>query len=325
MKTYQVVLYDQDEEFVLALMNYLNRSAQIPLLSMAFTSGEELFDYLAVHRVDLIVMETQLDVSKGTLNQETPVLRMYGSDEKTGKDEGNYIFKYSKASDYLRCILRILSEERQVLVADGRGWCMAVYSPIGRSGKTILAKALCRYVQKQEEKPVQSIYIGFEEYGVLGNENYGMEELLYYIKQRADNISMKMKALSGKEDGYDVIPSACSYAELKSLCSDDVNWVLQSVRREGIYDYLIADIGGASLMGIDMLTGFDEVYLPCLRDSDSEKKWNSFCNYLKRLKLKEDLLRHWYPVYVPKDGMTDEKLLTIMQRRESGQLENLAF
>lgn len=326
MKTYKVALCDKEEEFILALMNYLNRSTQIPILSMAFTKEDEMLVYLTVHKVDLIVTEVLPVTIQDTVNRTTPILFSYMSEnfeEPIGEVTGNYrIFKYSPASEYIRVMLRIFSEEEGALPSAGSGICVAVYSPIGRSGKTMLAQALCRYYSGQglEKK---SIYLGMEEYGVLGCENHRMEELLYFIKQRTSNISMKIKSLAMEVQGYDSIPSAVSYEELKELNLEDFKWLLTALRQEGVYDYIMIDVGSASLSGMGLLKEFDVVYLPYLQDSDSKQKWKSFYESLMQRDLKNEALEHWYPVYVAKDGISCEAIQLLEQKRQSGCLEHL--
>ncbi len=326
MKTYKVVLYDKEQEFVLALMNYLNRGTQVPVLSMAFTKEDEMLVYLTAHKVDLIVTEVLPVTIKDSVNRTTPILYSYISENSEESNErviGSYrIFKYSPASEYIRVMLRIFSEEGNTSQSAGNGICIAVYSPIGRSGKTILAQALCRYYSGQGQRK-KSIYLGLEEYGVLGYENHRMEELLYFIKQRASNISMKIKSLAMEVQGYDSIPSAISYRELKELNSEDFQWLLTALCQEGIYDYIVADIGSASLSGVDLLQEFDVVYLPYLQDSDSEQKWKSFCESLMQRDWKREAMERWYPVYVAKEGISHEEIQLLEQTRQSGRLEHL--
>jgi hypothetical protein len=322
VKTYKVVLCDKEEDFVLALMNYLNRNTQIPILSMAFTEEEDMVSYLMVHKVDLIVTEVLPDAIKDTENHMTPVLYSYVSDDAAAVEKYR-IFKYSPASEYIRWMLRILSEENKMVQTAGSGICMAVYSPIGRSGKTILTQALCSYYSRQQTQENRCIYLGLEEYGTYEYDTHRMEELLYFVKQRARNISMKMKALAVEVQNYDSIPSAASYEELKELCLDDIRWLLTALRQEGIYDYILMDIGSASLSGIELLLELDVVYLPYLQDSNSKVKWKSFCNSLTERGLDCEMLKHWYPVYVPEQGMSYEDIHILEQKRQSGQLDHL--
>ncbi len=328
MKTYKVVLCDREEEFVLALMNYLNRSTQIPVLSMAFTKAHEMLLYLKEHKVDLIVTEVIPAGINETENKTTPLLYSYVSEdsEKAAEKQGEKycIFKYSPASEYIRMMLRIFGEEEQNPLVSGNGTCIAVYSPIGRSGKTLLAQALCRYYSSQDVQKKRSIYLGMEEYGVLGYTTHEMEELLYFIKQRSSNISMRMKSLAMEVQGYDSIPSAISYEELKELNSEDFRWLLTALRQEGVYDYALADLGSASITGVEVLQEFDVVYLPYLQDSDSKKKWQSFCRYLEQKELADEILEHWYPVHITRNGISCEEIQLLEQKRRSGDLEHMS-
>lgn len=323
MKTYTVVLFDRDEEYVLALMNYLNRGTQIPILSMAFTDENEMLSFLREHKVDLVITEVlSVDIKK-TLNAEAPVLFTYYSETKTIPDHSYQIFKYSPASEYIRMILQILSEEKEAVHMSGSGECIAVYSPIGRCGKTKLAESLCACYCSEHMNGKNSLYIGMEEYGVLGKDNYKMNELLYLIKQRSNNISMKLKSMCDRRNGYDSIPSAVSYEELKDLNQEDFKWFIGSLCQEGVYDYILFDVGSASLYSIDVLQEFHVVYLPYLSDEESMQKWNSFCRVVKEKDIPAEILARWYPVAAEKIEFQTQKIQLLEEQRRYGRLDNM--
>lgn len=324
MKTYKVVLCDHEERYVTALMNYMNRMSKLPVVSMAFTDVDEMIMYLKEHKVDLIITERMPDSIKNTVNQATKILYIYASQESM-QEGSTGIFKYSPASEYVRSMLQVLSEEEQVVQSGVYGRCIAVYSPHGRCGKTMLAKGLSDYYCRQSMQKSASIYLGMEEYGCRMGDEHAMEELLYYIKQRAGNISMKTKALATKQYGYDLIAGYGSYEELRELTCSDIKWFLEAVRQEGLYERVIADIGSGSLSDLNILQYFDVVYIPRLQESDSEQKWRTFCVTLHNKELGEEVWNRWYPVYIEKNGISYQEIEKLELEREQGELRTMSM
>lgn len=322
MRTYKVVLCDHEEMYVLALMNYMNRMTQIPVISMAFTNVNEMYAYLKDHKVDLIITECTPNGMEDTVNQETKIIHIFTTEEQVLTEKYN-VFKYSPALEYVRKMLQVFSEEEQTVQSDIGGTSIAVYSPHGRSGKTMLAKALSEYYSRQCVKKTGVVYLGMEEYGCQAGDDHAMEELLYYIKQKVANISMKLKALAVNHYGYDMVAANGSYEELRDLNISDIQWFIESVIREGLYERVVVDIGSGSLSNLDILQYFNVVYIPILHDSVSVQKWKTFCKTLQTRKIDEINYNQWYPVYIDKDGLSDQEIRELENKREQGELRSM--
>ncbi|MBQ8982736.1 MAG: hypothetical protein IJ079_04030 [Lachnospiraceae bacterium] len=322
MRTYKVVLCDPEEEYILALMNYINRNTQIPVLAMAFTEAHDMYSYLAEHKADLIFADCIPDEWQENVDRGTKVIYIYTSQKD--KPEGVLgIYKYSPASEYVHSMLQVFSEEEQVVQSGIGGCSIAVYSPHGRSGKTMLAKALCAYYSRQSMQAAGCIYLGMEEYGFRKKDDHAMEELLYYIKQRTGNISMKMKTLAKDCYGYDLITGS-SFEELRELNEEDLKWLIEAVQKEGLYEKVVVDIGSGSLSDLKLLQYFNVVYIPRLRDSDSEQKWKTFCITLDHKEMDESLYHRWYPVYVEPAGISAQDVQSMEYKREHGELRSVS-
>lgn len=327
MKNYKVLLGDSEESFVVALMNYINRNRQLPILAMAFTTPADLEVYLSAHKADLLVISSgweRAELLRKDLN--IPLLRIVeeeGELVQGDRDEG-YISKYTPGSGYVRRILGILSQKRVFLGQEGSCTCMVVYSPIGRCGKTRLSHALCAsHSCKEGIAEGRTLYLGMEEYGNPSTEYHGMEELLYYVKQKSSNLSMKMKAIAKEEAGYDKLFSPLAYQELRELQKDDVAFLLNAIRKEGFYSFLLADIGSGSLVTLEILAEFDVIYLPYLRNTEAQNKLWAFCQVLKNLNVWDRISRNCYPILLEDRQINLEDVRELEQLRQSGKLPAL--
>lgn len=321
MKKYKVLLGDPEERFAVALMNYINCSTQLPFLAMAFTNPADIKAYLSEHKADLLVISS-LWKAYWRSQSETMQPLLWITEEnyaQTEKEEEHLISKYSTGTEYVRCMLKLLSREHPLPGVGAGGSCIAVYSPVGRCGKTRLSQALCQgYTGHGMEGG--GLYLGMEEYGNPDMEYHKMEELLYYIKQQAPNLSIKLKTLAQNMQGYDYIPSPLSYRELWELERADIAFLLNAIRQEGYYSLLVADIGAGSLIRPEILTEFDGIYLPYVRDKKAEGKVWAFCQVLKNLGLWKTLSEYCYPICMEDRELMPEEGRELEQDRQDGKL-----
>lgn len=327
MKNYKVLLGDSEESFVVALMNYINRNRQLPILAMAFTTPADLEVYLSAHKADLLVISSgwvKTELFRNDL--DIPLLRIVeeeGELEQGNRGEG-YISKYTPGSGYVRQILGILSQKRAFLESEGSCICMAVYSPIGRCGKTRLSQALCASNSFNEGLAEgRKLYLGMEEYGNPDTEYHGMEELLYYMKQKSSNLSMKIKAIAKEEAGYDKLFSPLTYQELRELQKEDVEFLLNAIRLEGFYSFLLVDIGPASLATLEILAEFDVIYLPYLRNAEAQNKLRAFCQTLKNLNVWDRVSGNCYPILLEDREIVSGAAYELEQLRQKGNIPTL--
>lgn len=332
MKNYKVLLMDTEEQFVVSLMNYVNRNTQIPILLLAFTKMDEAMDYLSSHKPDLILAGDEFLNELSDEMRKIPILRIVDewkepeekkmSNLRDGEMEELYVFKYSPASAYVHRMLQQLSEKRCQFSLGKAMNSIAVYSPVGRCGVTQLAKEFCKAFCVQDGgKSV--LYIGWEEFATVWDEERRMEQCLYYVKQRSENLSMKLKTLALETQGYDYLPSGGLYSELRELEREDIQWLLERVKQEGYYDFLVVDIGAGSLLQLDFLREFSVIYIPYLQDLHVEQKMSQFAKVMELLPEGEVILDKCFPVCISDGGVSMEQCQRLEDARKHGDLHKL--
>lgn len=325
MKNYKVVICDTDVSFAIALMNYINRNKNLPFLAMVFSDSRQLQEYLVSHSADLLVMDEEIVWQEVT---QIPMLRMRRRESAMQEEDKKtvYISKYSKASVLVTRMLEVLGREKPVAVHIQDGTSIAVYSPIGRCGKTALAERLCEYWNTQgsetREEGVRSIYLGMEEYG-SGSGKDVMETVLYYLKQRSEKLAVQVKALAREYKGFAYIPSADCYQELRELNAEDMRWLLESIRGSGGYQYPVADIGSGSLADLNCLSVFDVIYLPYLQEASAQHRIEVFSNCRRLMYDWNAFAEKCYPIDAGRIPEKAEGIRELEERRWSGSLPNL--
>ena len=123
MKCYKVAICDTEPTFAIALMNYINRNAGIPILAMAFTGVGQLQEYLVQHETDMIVIDetlfTQETIGGSSIRQWSEKLTSVSmlilvktGEQLTLTEDITGISKYSPASVLVKKMLEILGRER---------------------------------------------------------------------------------------------------------------------------------------------------------------------------------------------------------------------
>ena len=226
MRTYKVGICDRDIDYSKALMEYVNSDMSLGFQIVIFSTLSHLRDYLETRSLDLIVTD---DISecekKGTdiYLSDVKVLEMSEMDTRNSGEGYSisdcYIYRYQMVSDICRQIKKQLVPNNVGMRSVSRFIC--VYSPIGRCGKTRLAKKLAGLDEVRG-----GLYVGMEDFS--DRLEYLTNNMLYPLKMNRsdleDVINMQirqeqgiyMSVLSGTYmDTFDV--SCSEIVKLKNL------------------------------------------------------------------------------------------------------------
>ena len=168
---------------------------------------------------------------------------------------------------------------------------IAVYSPIGRLGKTDFAIALGRGLSKQ----ARVLYINMEMYSgfqtLYPADGLTMSELMYFLKQGKCDFACKLDAAVRQMGSLDYIQPIKSPAEYESITGDDWELLIDSVTRKCRYEILILDPGTATRGIFDILCGCDYIYTPTAGDEHAGAKIQQYKEALSVLSMEQILER----------------------------------
>ena len=164
MKTFRVGICSSDPDYSVGLMDYINADTALGINAVMFSSMQAAGEYLEIEDMDLILTE---DISKCSDSQDH--LEFCGvrvaelsdnqlvDSRRCVSGEEAYIYKYQPVS----VICKLIKKELLVGTSNSRrvAECIAVYSPLGRCGKTRLAKTLAGYDEVRG-----GLYIGMEDF-----------------------------------------------------------------------------------------------------------------------------------------------------------------
>ena len=187
------------------------------------------------------------------------------------RKEGIYQFQ-SAGSLYKEMRRYIWKEAPKRVAADQEQQIIAVYSPLGRSGKTSFALAYAR--------EHSFFYIGLEEYGIITNDFCAEGGLLYHIKNRKEDILSYMSGVMEEWEGVIVLGSPVLFTDIRQLTGEDMAWFLSELRKQADMPSVIIDFGSNCLAHLEVLDLFDRVYVPILSGVTEERKLSQFKSLL---------------------------------------------
>jgi cellulose biosynthesis protein BcsQ len=129
---------------------------------------------------------------------------------------------------------------------DVRTSVVAVYSPIGGSGKTTIACALANYLSMMGKK---TLYLNFEEVASDGgyfpqSEDKSMSDLMGYIGNNI-NLGVKLQGIQQtKKENLYYINHFRSPNDIYEITESELEELLAQISNSELYDYVVVDMGG---------------------------------------------------------------------------------
>ncbi len=270
-------IFDYENAYVCSLMNYINADKRNPIFAIAFSSKQNLLDYLSENELEMLLISEDSLADEELADNLTDLNIIRLTDEDRGQAGYGYIYKYSKAE----LIQSRIVKAYKALETDLKNefyQTFAIISPIGRSGKTGLSKAICSLDEVRG-----GIYIGMEAYGGYDEEGsnvHNMSDIAYLIKIRSEELIRYLEEYVVSEDKFGKILSPKTYLDIRELDRKDMRWFIEWLIKWGRYTSIVFDIDGAALGDISILSLFDHVIVPVSDDAVSQNKLKNFIQLL---------------------------------------------
>ena len=261
-------------------------------------------NYLKEHTLDaLLYEESMMPVIVG-LPEGKNICTIKLAEQAPDKMEKEAIYRYLSVEEILKRVLRIIKAEE----AEGKWELFATYaviSPIGRSGKTRLAKSICGMEAYGERKQETS--------ETVTDKTCGMSELAYLIRIQSGQIFEYLDKSVVVEGGISMIASPEVYLDIRELNRSDVSWFIKKLIAYGRYTTIVFDIDGSVLGDITILGEFDHVFVPVLDGGYAEEKVAAFQRLLEKQELQKVVMR-MQQVVVPDHAYDSAEMMQLAGR-----------
>lgn len=322
MRKQKVAICDEDQGYVEAFARRAGRQETAGLEVRAFTSTDALLKFLENGKADLILMEKDLvtkeiaEICSGRIVLLTEQ-RKQADNTKKQKEENaaalKTIYKYQPCSELLRQILDILAGQQNSFqkrrsgpeLSDQEGdtehtgilqkpstKCLGIYSPAGRCGKTSLALAMALHLQKKGP----TLFISFEFFSgwqgflpMIRPSGGSLADGIYYLRNGNLKVAEKLLAVEQKIGELAVLPPFPDPQDLLHVTDEEWALVLNSLRYETGYEYIVADLGIVPDLCPAILLNFSEIFVPLPEGETEQAKWDDFQEYLQKNLLDQEL------------------------------------
>ena len=261
-------IYDEDAVYGKRLMEYINRQTEYPLTAAAFSSLEAFTEFTENQDVKGVILE------EGTqINSKVPVYYLK-------KEISQEACRYGSAKE-------IVKEAYAAFRPKGisSGGITGIYSPSDNLKRTGFAL--------ETAEKLNALLLGMDSYG-YAVPNRSMEDLLFAVKARREDLIDYAASLTDGTDGIKRIGSARCFLDYKDMSGEDYRWFFRQLGEAGISAVL--DMSTACIYDFELFSLCDRLYLPIWEEDMEDPRLLGFKELSKQHPALSTL--HWKEVYL---------------------------
>lgn len=248
MKHITVIILENAEVYGSRLASYISQHEDSPFIVQLYLEHPVQEDVW--RKADAILMASSLMGTYKNLFEESRVI-ILDEDGKSMEGDGQLVYKYqSAAMIYERLIGFCMDRSGKRIIGNGRMKkefaVDVIYTPVGGERVTGSVLTLCRQWAAQscvlymnlEQVPMFETLLG------ESDRQEGMSDLIYFLKQRKQNIGARIGMMTVRGE-FDYLLPACTPAENGELNVEEWQYCLESIRDETDYEKVIFDFGAS--------------------------------------------------------------------------------
>ncbi|MBQ0025774.1 MAG: hypothetical protein KBS79_00130 [Lachnospiraceae bacterium] len=274
-------LCDYDRNYAENFSKYIWDSAGREFEVRAFTRPEIFTDYIISGKVDVLLIAEDF---LSELINKVPTLSIQNAavfiltDNSREADFGSTIYKYQSAKKILEEIMTVYgkSAESPAEYSADKERHIAIYSPLGRCGKTSLALAIGRLLSQYDD----TLVISFDEYCAHDEFKWktsdrGLSELIYryYVK---DKEGILLTEYLREEGGLFTLPGVSVSEDIKESDGSILSEIVTDYYNLHQFKNIVLDVGNAVPHPEMLLRESNQVIVPTLEDEISGAKLSSW-------------------------------------------------
>lgn len=276
-----LAICDMEKQYAIKLMEAFCEKKNFGFQVHAFSDVVELEQFAARTQIEILLITGRLmSESFNRFNIGKIILL---SDGEVYEEFSDYesIYKYQSAEHILKEILCYCAEYARPVTGVHYGRkefeVHGVYSPIGRCGKSALARALAGNFGKKKRTLLLDLQSFSARPEQLGEEElWDLADMIYFLRQGKKTFLYKLSSIVQSGGTYDYILPMKTPADLKSVTLAEWTELLEKLATDSDYQTIVLDFG-SDVCGLFQLLGqCTRVYTPVLPDRDSKGKIRNF-------------------------------------------------
>lgn len=292
MKKGILAIFDSNADYAMHLMDYINRKKDFWLEACVFTNEESLLNYTKNSEIDILLVGEGCSL-EGMDREHIRHTVVLSEGKYVREDmEMPVVYKFQSVNQMLKEILTVMLGDKphkeSYLCLGKKTGCIGFFSASGGNHKTSIALAAGQMLAKEAEV----LYLNFEllpsmrmpevkKADLSLQASLGMSELLYYIRQGNDNISLKIKTMAEDIGGLSCILPVNHYRDLYDMKIEDADRLFGELLSSGIYEQVLVDVGFLGDAAWAILGHCEKIIVPQGAGSISDAKMKGLLAMLK--------------------------------------------
>lgn len=214
----------------------------------SFTDKAVALPAIAQSRIDVVLVSDSIDIDPSMIPPRCGFAYFVDSvDVETFNDQPT-VCRFQKADLIYKQILSIYAEHAGnytgLKLTDDGCKVIAFASPSGGAGSSTMAAACAIHLAA---KGYRTLYLNLETFGsaddfFAGEGQYCMSDVIYALKTKKANISMKLESCVKKDkNGVSFFSSTKLVLDMLEVKPDEILRLISELRLTGSYDYIILD------------------------------------------------------------------------------------
>lgn len=278
------VICDREADYARRFMEYETHKKTFPMEIAACTSLKSAKELSAKRKIDLLlVAEGTADPGLSDLEAGKVIVLSEGKNT-AGLENLTKIGKYQSCNTILRTAMSCFEAENAALFgveeASKKKELIAVYSPVGGSGKTLFSITLGQILSQT----APTLYMNLECFSgvdrLLGlDDSSGLSDLLYFSKERSKLITV-LSSCAQTRVGLDCVPGVSTPEDICG--TDPYEWLglFSSLINDSRYENMIIEPGSEVRGLFCILDQCKRVYMPVRDDAFSRARTADFLEHL---------------------------------------------
>lgn len=276
-----LAICDAEKQYAVKLMEAFCEKKNLGFQVHVFSDVVELEQFAARNQMEILLITGRLmseDLHRFNIGK---IILLSDGDIYEEFSDYESIYKYQSAEHILKEILCYYAEYAKPVTGMYYGKkefeVHGVYSPIGRCGKSALARALAGGFGKSKKTlllDLQSFSACPEQLGE--EELWDLADIIYFLRQGKKTFLYKLGSIVRSHETYDYILPMKAPADLRSVTLAEWTELLEKLATDSDYQVIVLDFGNDVCGLFQLLSQCTRIYTPVLSDSDSRRKVRNF-------------------------------------------------
>lgn len=243
----RLVIVDSDENYAKRLLSNLQVNYADKVEVYYFSAVENVRDFLMSNHVHVILADAQSEFDKTMIPERTSFAYLVPTNDVEELQGMPAVCKFQKVDLLYKNVLSLFADmEKDMVVRSGQGnnHIVLFTSAQGGVGTSALAAA---FAMNKASKGARVLYLSLDkmhrtESCFTGEGNMSFSDVLYAIKSKRANLSIKLESIIKKDStGVDFFDSAKNANDMLDINAEDMELLLKALGTMDNYDYIVMD------------------------------------------------------------------------------------